>query len=206
MILTLPLRVAISADKSFILNLNNYRNAHHFTLNKAKKLYTLFVIEQLPAGNRALFHISVLDAEHAGKLALSKKKHKDNPALHSLVATKMKNQHEHTREILVAKAEGLKTIRITKQVYLHFTYHHGNRGKIDTANPCSIIDKFACDALTAAGIWPDDDSKTIKLTRYEPGSPDKSNPRCELRILLAPNQDIVNNQLFKIQQLIRNYT
>jgi hypothetical protein len=31
--------VQTSVNKVFILNLNNYRNAHHFTLNKAKKLF-----------------------------------------------------------------------------------------------------------------------------------------------------------------------
>lgn len=34
-----PLRVKVSAEKHFILNLNNYRNAHYHTLNKAKVVY-----------------------------------------------------------------------------------------------------------------------------------------------------------------------
>ena len=38
--ISLPLSVQISRDKKFILNLNNYRNAHFQVLNKAKKLYT----------------------------------------------------------------------------------------------------------------------------------------------------------------------
>ncbi len=37
--LSLPLSVQISRDKKFILNLNNYRNAHFQGLSKAKKLY-----------------------------------------------------------------------------------------------------------------------------------------------------------------------
>lgn len=37
--LNLPLYVNISRNKKFILNLNNYRNAHFQPLNKAKKLY-----------------------------------------------------------------------------------------------------------------------------------------------------------------------
>ena len=38
--ISLPLSVQISRDEKFILNLNNYRNAHFQVLNKAKKLYT----------------------------------------------------------------------------------------------------------------------------------------------------------------------
>ena len=37
--LMLPLSVQVSKKKAFILNLNNYRNAHFQVLNKAKKLY-----------------------------------------------------------------------------------------------------------------------------------------------------------------------
>lgn len=39
MTLSLPLSVWVSGNKKFILNLNNYRNAHFQVLNKAKKLY-----------------------------------------------------------------------------------------------------------------------------------------------------------------------
>mgnify|MGYP001564997951 CR=1 FL=1 len=39
MVINLPLSVQISRNKKFILNLNNYRNAHFQVLNKAKKLY-----------------------------------------------------------------------------------------------------------------------------------------------------------------------
>lgn len=36
-IISLPLAIAVSKKKDFPLNLNHYRNAHHFTLNKAKE-------------------------------------------------------------------------------------------------------------------------------------------------------------------------
>lgn len=39
MTLSLPLSVWVSGKTKFILNLNNYRNAHFQVLNKAKKLY-----------------------------------------------------------------------------------------------------------------------------------------------------------------------
>lgn len=41
---TLPTQVWISKNKKFILNLNNYRNAHFQVLNKAKKEYTNLLI------------------------------------------------------------------------------------------------------------------------------------------------------------------
>ena len=52
--LILPLHVQVSKKKKFILNLNNYRNAHHFTLNKAKTIYHQLVKEQLIGQER--FH------------------------------------------------------------------------------------------------------------------------------------------------------
>lgn len=54
-----PLRVYLPRktmdDKSWILNLNNYRNAPHFILNDTKKLYKQFMrnqIEELPFLNK----------------------------------------------------------------------------------------------------------------------------------------------------------
>ena len=42
-----PLKVPVSSKKSFILNLNNYRNAHYQILNKAKVNYKAIISEQL---------------------------------------------------------------------------------------------------------------------------------------------------------------
>jgi len=42
-----PLSVPVSGRKKFILNLNNYRNANHFTLNTAKVNYKAIVSEQI---------------------------------------------------------------------------------------------------------------------------------------------------------------
>ena len=46
-----PLRVPQSKTKDFILNLNNYRNAHYHTLNTAKRRYKAAIdsqVQQLP--------------------------------------------------------------------------------------------------------------------------------------------------------------
>lgn len=50
-----PLSVEITKKKKFILNLNNYRNAHYMVLNKAKHIYketVLSQLDQLPRFNR----------------------------------------------------------------------------------------------------------------------------------------------------------
>lgn len=48
---TSPIKVKVSANKSFSLNLNQYRNAHYFTLNTAKTNYASLlvpVLKQIP--------------------------------------------------------------------------------------------------------------------------------------------------------------
>jgi len=42
-----PLRVAISKNKHFILNLNNYRNAHYMVLNNSKRAYKAILKDQV---------------------------------------------------------------------------------------------------------------------------------------------------------------
>ena len=42
---------------------------------------------------------------------------------------------------------------------LEYTYYHGNKRRVDVANPVSIIDKFTCDALTEIGFWPEDNAE-----------------------------------------------
>lgn len=55
---------------------------------------------------------------------------------------------------------------------LEYTYFHGNRRKVDVANPVSIIDKFTCDALTETGFWPEDNIEFVKEVRYKWGGVD----------------------------------
>jgi len=128
--LTLPLKIRLSkaGKRWFILNLNNYRNAHYRTLSLAKKLYALAVCEALPD----------------------------------------------------------KIPKLTGPLHLTFKYYAASARKIDISNPCSIIDKFTCDALTEAGVWKDDDVKTVLSVTYIFGGVEKNNPRCELEISKHP--------------------
>ncbi len=69
-----------------------------------------------------------------------------------------------------------------KTVELEYIYFAATKRKIDVSNPCSIIDKFTCDALTEAGLWEDDNINTIKKVSYIWGGVCRENPRCELII------------------------
>ena len=119
----LPLEVYYSKKKKFILNLNNYRNAHYRVLSISKRLYS---------------------------------------------------------ENLVPRLKGFDSF--TEPVSLTYTYYARSNRRLDISNPCSIIDKFACDALVKAEILEDDSFKQIKEVVYKFGGVEKDNPRCELVI------------------------
>ena len=119
----LPLEVYYSKKKKFILNLNNYRNAHYRVLSISKSLYS---------------------------------------------------------ENLVPRLKGFD--RFTEPVSLTYTYYARSNRRLDISNPCSIIDKFTCDALVKAEILEDDSFKQIKEVVYKFGGVEKDNPRCELVI------------------------
>jgi hypothetical protein len=61
-------------------------------------------------------------------------------------------------------------------------YFHPRNGRIDKSNPCSIIEKFACDALTELGVWDDDDSTHLPETSFVFGGVNKENPFCQMVI------------------------
>jgi Holliday junction resolvase RusA-like endonuclease len=119
----LPLEIHYSKKKKFILNLNNYRNAHYRVLSTAKKLYS---------------------------------------------------------DELVPRLEEFDSF--SEPVSLTYTYYARSKRRLDVSNPCSIIDKFACDALVKAEILEDDSFNQIKQVVYKFGGVDKDNPRCELVI------------------------
>lgn len=125
-ILNLPLSVPVSKNKNFILNINNYRNAHHHTLNKAKVEYKHLMTDQI---------------------------------------------------------EKLPTL---DRILIRYYMYPGSARRIDTANVCSIHDKFLSDAIVEAGKLEDDNYLFIPGTSYEFGSIDKDNPRVEAVITPLP--------------------
>lgn len=65
---------------------------------------------------------------------------------------------------------------------LVYTYYHGNMRIMDVANPCSIIDKFTCDAITELKLWPDDNYKHVVEIVYKWGGVIPNGGYCELEI------------------------
>lgn len=66
---------------------------------------------------------------------------------------------------------------------LEYEYFHRNSGKVDVANPCSVLDKFVCDALTELQCWPEDNVEYVKEVRYKFGGVDPlKQGYCLLRI------------------------
>jgi len=118
----LPLEVYYSKNKKFILNLNNYRNAHYRVLSNSKKIYSENLVSRI--------------------------------------------SHPTYQE----------PVRLT------YTYYAKSNRRLDVSNPCSIIDKFTCDALVKAEVLVDDSSEQIKEVVYKFGGVEKDNPRCVLVI------------------------
>lgn len=85
------------------------------------------------------------------------------------------------QEAIVQQLQGRNKIR-RRNLLLEYTYYHGNARRVDVANPCSIIDKFTCDALVESGVLPDDNTDYITEVRYKNARIDRENPRAELRI------------------------
>lgn len=73
-------------------------------------------------------------------------------------------------------------VKFTKPVSLTYTYYAKTKRKIDLANPCVVIDKFACDVLVEKGVLIDDNNEYVPLITYIWGGVDNKNPRCELEI------------------------
>lgn len=55
--------------------------------------------------------------------------------------------------------------------------------KFDVSNVCSIVDKFFCDALTDAGILPDDNYEHLPMILYHFGEVDPTYPRVDVYIV-----------------------
>jgi Holliday junction resolvase RusA-like endonuclease len=126
----LPLEVYYSKNKKFILNLNNYRNAHYRILSSAKKIYSENLIPRL--------------------------KEFDS---------------------------------FNEPVSLKYTYYAKSNRRLDISNPCSIIDKFTCDALVKAEIIEDDSFIQVVEVFYKFGGVEKDNPRCELEIAAVQQRE-----------------
>jgi Holliday junction resolvase RusA-like endonuclease len=184
--LILPLTVPVSSKKNFILNLNNYRNAHFLVLSKAKSNYSEIVAGMLPEWNRAQYEISCLKSDFEAKLKRIRKK--DGVAVATAYEKDQWPVIKQKMAFLEAKHRNGEQIKFSEPVQLQYLYYHGNKRGVDVSNPCSIIDKFTCDALTAAKVWSDDNSGVVVSSEYRFAGVCKHRPRCELTISLIKQQ------------------
>lgn len=76
----------------------------------------------------------------------------------------------------------IPNVKLKPPVSLEYVYYHGNKRAVDVSNPCSIIDKYACDAIVEKGLVKDDNCSFVSSVQYKWGGVDKNNPRCELTI------------------------
>lgn len=63
-----------------------------------------------------------------------------------------------------------------------YTLFPRDRRLCDVSNACSIVDKFAADALVKLRVIEDDNHQIIPVIIYQFGAVDKQRPRCELTI------------------------
>ena len=68
-----------------------------------------------------------------------------------------------------------------------YVYYPGSKRRVDVANPCSVIDKFTCDAIVKNGILVDDNVSILKEVRYVYGGVDSNDPRCDLFLVKYNN-------------------
>jgi hypothetical protein len=63
---------------------------------------------------------------------------------------------------------------------LHFKLFFGSNRDVDTANVCSIVEKFFCDAMVSHGILEDDNRRFLIGSTSDFGGIDTKNPRVEV--------------------------
>ena len=86
----------------------------------------------------------------------------------SLVSTKLPNRYKIPSDVPVMAI---------------YVYYGSTKRTVDVANPCSVIDKFTCDAIVKKGILYDDNVSFLKEVRYVYGGVDRENPRCDLYLV-----------------------
>jgi hypothetical protein len=77
------------------------------------------------------------------------------------------------------------------RVLIVYTLFTPTKRLVDTANVCSIVDKFFCDTLVSAGKLEDDNNKVVAHQLFSWGGIDTNHPRVEATIhSIGPNFDI----------------
>lgn len=85
----------------------------------------------------------------------------------------------------------LKDIPTLERALIVYSLFTPTKRLVDTANVCSVVDKFFCDTLVSAGKLEDDNCKVLPIIAFRWGGIDTKNPRVEATIhSIGPNTDI----------------
>lgn len=95
----------------------------------------------------------------------------------SLNTTKIKY-----KELINPILDTIEPIVDNSELEFIYLYYSKSKRLFDISNPCSILDKYICDAIVEKGIIPEDNISIIKKVSYEYAGIDKLNPRVELII------------------------
>lgn len=95
----------------------------------------------------------------------------------SLNTTKIKY-----KELINPILDTIEPIIDSSELEFIYLYYSKSKRLFDISNPCSILDKYICDAIVEKGIIPEDNISIIKKVSYEYAGVDKLNPRVDLII------------------------
>lgn len=71
---------------------------------------------------------------------------------------------------------------IKTPVTVEYRIYKKSKRKLDKMNVIAVTSKYMMDALSEAGVWPDDNDDFVKTEVIYPTRIDKENPRCEVKI------------------------
>lgn len=86
------------------------------------------------------------------------------------------------KELINPILDNIEPIINYSELEFIYLYYSKSKRLFDISNPCSILDKYICDAIVEKGIIPEDNISIIKKVSYEYAGVDKLNPRVDLII------------------------
>lgn len=95
---------------------------------------------------------------------------------HPMVENKVKDQF--TKDL----ADQLEGIEIEYPVEVTYQVFKPTKKRLDKMNVVSITSKYALDAISFYGCWPDDNDEVVKDEHIKPTELDRDNPRVEITI------------------------
>jgi len=83
--------------------------------------------------------------------------------------------------------------KMATPVTIEYRVYKQSKRHLDKMNVVSVTSKYLLDALTEAGVWPDDNDDYVKTEIIHPTRIDKENPRCEVIITYVGDEERLIN-------------